>query len=108
MATSGRPVTGDPRRTKKAVVYFGQGLRGRPLLPLDYRRGKRSLEDKLDKLVVLGIDNAKEYGKLLMAMLDAIYVDTVEEKSVVAIWRKPAFRPIFEVVTTSYGSDLPT
>jgi len=41
-------------------------------------------------------------------MLDAIYVDTVEEKSVVSIWRKPAFRPIFEVVTTSYGSDLPT
>jgi len=49
-----------------------------------------------------------EDGKLLMAMLDAVYVDTVEEKSVVAIWPKPAFRPIFEVGTTSYGSDLPT
>jgi len=36
-----------------------------------------------------------EKHKLLMAMLDAVYVDTVEEKSVVAIRPKPAFRPIF-------------
>ena len=34
-------------------------------------------------------------SKLLMAMLDAVYVDTVDEKSVVAIRPKPAFRPIF-------------
>ena len=41
-----------------------------------------------------------------MAMLDAVYVDTVEEKSVVAIWPKPAFRPIFEVATTREGSGI--
>ena len=35
-----------------------------------------------------------------MAMLDAVYVDTVEEKSVVAI------RPIFEVATTREGSGI--
>jgi hypothetical protein len=39
-------------------------------------------------------------------MLDAIYVDTVEEKSVVAIRPKPAFRPIFEVATTRAGSGI--
>ena len=33
-------------------------------------------------------------------MLDAIYVDTVEEKSIVAIRPKPAFMPLFEVATT--------
>ena len=38
-----------------------------------------------------------ERRKLLMPMLDAVYVDTVEEKSVVAIRPKPAFRPIFIV-----------
>ena len=32
-----------------------------------------------------------ERKKLLMAMLEATYVDTVEEKSVVAIRPKPAF-----------------
>ena len=47
-----------------------------------------------------------ERRKLLMAMLDAVYVDTVEEKSVVAIRPKPAFRPIFEVATTRAGSGI--
>ena len=47
-----------------------------------------------------------ERHKLLMAMLDAVYVDTVEEKSVVAIRPKPAFRPIFEVATTRAGSGI--
>ena len=48
----------------------------------------------------------KKRRKLLMAMLDAVYVDTVEEKSVVAIWPKPAFRPIFEIATTREGSGI--
>ena len=90
-----------------------------------YRREKRSLEDKLANLVVPGVDAAMEAGKLmknlpvlweeadlterrklLMAMLDAVYVDTAEEKSVVAIRPKPAFRPIFEVATTREGSGI--
>ena len=36
-----------------------------------------------------------ERSKLLMAMLNAVYVDTLDEKSVVAIRPKPAVRPIF-------------
>jgi len=79
-----------------------------------YRREKRSLEDKLANLVVPGVDAAMEAGKLLedlpvlweeadlaerrkllMAMLYAVYVDTVDEKSVEAIRPKPAFQPIF-------------
>ena len=59
----------------------------------------------------VGIEPAAEAGlnerrKLLMAMLDAVYVDTVEDKSVVAIRPKPAFRPIFEVATTCSGSRI--
>jgi len=90
-----------------------------------YRREKRSLEDNLVNLGVPGVDAAMEAGKLLedlpvlweeadlaerrkllMAMLEAVYVDTVEEKSVVAIRPKPAFRPIFEVATTREGSGI--
>ena len=90
-----------------------------------YRREKRSLEDKLGNLVVPGVDAAMEAGKLpkdlpvlweeadlterrnlLMAILDTVYVDIVEEKSVVAIRPKPAFRPIFEVTTTRAGSGI--
>ena len=47
-----------------------------------------------------------ERRKLLLAMLDAVYVDTVEEKSVVAVRPKPAFRPLLEMATTSAGSGI--
>jgi len=39
-------------------------------------------------------------------MLDAVYVDTVEEKSIVAIRPKPAFQPLLEVSTTLEGSGV--
>jgi hypothetical protein len=47
-----------------------------------------------------------ERRNLLMAMLDEVYVDTVEKKSVVAIRPKAALRPIFEVATTREGSGI--
>ena len=91
----------------------------------DYRREKRSLEEKLASLVVPGVDATKEAGKLLenlptlwreanlperrkvlMSMLEAVYVDTVEEKAIVGICPKPAFMPLFEIATTREGSDV--
>ena len=91
----------------------------------DYRREKRLLEDKLAGLVVPGVDAAQEAGKLLenlpvlweqadlgerrrilMTMLDAVYVDPVGEKSIFSIQPKPAFRPLFEMATTREGSDV--
>ena len=41
-----------------------------------------------------------------MSMLDAVYVDTVEEKSIVAIRPKAASRPLLEVATTREDSDV--
>ena len=91
----------------------------------DYRREKRSLEDSISGLVVSGADSSKEAGKLLedlptlweavtlaerrkllLTMLDAVYVDTVEEKAIVAIRPKPAFQPLFEIATTRAGSGV--
>lgn len=91
----------------------------------DYRREKRALEEKLTNLVVPGIDAATEAGKLLenlpdmwedadgagrrkllLTMLDAVYVDTVEEKAIVAIRPKPAFRLVFLVATVREGSGV--
>ena len=43
---------------------------------------------------------------MLMTMLDAVYVDTVEERRIVAIRPKPAFRPLFEIATTRAGSGI--
>ena len=39
-------------------------------------------------------------------MLDAVYVDTVDEKAIVAIRPKPAFRPLFEIATTRAESGV--
>ena len=91
----------------------------------DYRKEKRLLEDQLGALVVPGVDAAKEAGRLLedlprlweeanlaerrsllLTMLDAVYVDTVEEKSVVVIRPKPAFVSLLEVATTREGSGV--
>ena len=91
----------------------------------DYRRENRSLEEKLASLVVPGVDATKEAGKLLenlpnlwqeanlperrkllMSMLEAVYVGTVEEKAIVATRPKPAFIPIFEIANTREGSDV--
>ena len=50
--------------------------------------------------------NLTERRRLLLSMLDAVYVDTIEEKSVVAMTPKPAFMPLFELATTREGSDV--
>ena len=43
--------------------------------------------------------------KLLLTMLDAVYVDTVDEKAIVAIRPKPAMH-LFEIATTRAGSGV--
>ena len=50
--------------------------------------------------------NLIERRKLLLAMLEAVYVDTVDEKAIVAILPKPAFRPLFEIANTRAGSNV--
>ncbi len=44
--------------------------------------------------------------KLLVAMLDAFYVDAKKGRSIVAIKPKPPFRPVFQVATTKEGSGV--
>ena len=109
------------QRLKRLGEVYLDGLKTRD----DYLRERRSLEDQLGALVVPGVDAAQEAGKLLenlpslwdqanlterrkllLTMLDAVYVDTVEEKSIVAIRPKAAFTPLFEVATTREGSDV--
>ena len=47
-----------------------------------------------------------ERRTLLTSMLDAVYVDTVEEKLIAAIRPQPAFQPLFEIATTCEGSNV--
>ena len=48
----------------------------------------------------------EERRKLLLSMLDGVYVEATELKRVVAIQPKAAFRPIFQVATTKEGSSI--
>ena len=91
----------------------------------EYHRQKRLLEMELEGLVVPEANAAEEAGKLvldlpwlwaganlterhklLLGMLDAIYVDARDEKRIVALKPKPAFRPVFQVATTREGSGV--
>ncbi|MBI2936451.1 MAG: hypothetical protein HYY31_06595 [Chloroflexi bacterium] len=45
-----------------------------------------------------------ERRKLLLTMLDAVYLETKEEQRVVAIRPKPAFPPLLETASTRAGS----
>jgi hypothetical protein len=47
-----------------------------------------------------------ERRRILLTMLEAVYVDAVEERRVVAIKPKPAFRALFEIATTREGSGV--
>jgi hypothetical protein len=91
----------------------------------EYQRQKKLLEMELESLVVPAANAAEEAGnlinnlknlwsgasmaeqrKLLLTMLDAVYVDAKQTRSIVAIRPKPPFKPIFQVAVTKEGSNI--
>jgi site-specific DNA recombinase len=50
--------------------------------------------------------NIEEKRNLLLTMLEAVYFDVKQTKSIVAIKPKPPFRPIFQVAVTREGSGI--
>jgi DNA invertase Pin-like site-specific DNA recombinase len=91
----------------------------------EYQRQKKLLEMELESLVVPAANAAEEAGnlinnlknlwaeatveeqrKLLLTMLDGVYIDAKQTKSIVAIRPKPPFKPIFQVAVTKEGSDI--
>ena len=49
--------------------------------------------------------NLEEKRKLLVSMLDAVYVDT-KNNLIVAVKPKPPFKPVFQVAASREGSDI--
>ncbi|MCH8334822.1 MAG: hypothetical protein IIC61_02925 [Proteobacteria bacterium] len=91
----------------------------------EYKRRKRLLDLEMESLVVPQANAAEEAGRLvqdlprlwseaseeerrrlLLTMLDGVYVDCKDEKAVVGIKPKPAFGPVFQVATTREGSGV--
>jgi site-specific DNA recombinase len=60
----------------------------------------------VEQLLALWQDaNLEAQRRLLLPMLEAVYVDTKKEKRVMAIKPKTPFRPVFQVATKREGSD---
>ena len=91
----------------------------------EYKRQKRACEMELESLVLPEADAAAEAGrlisrlpnlwsganfeerrKLLLTMLDAVYVDAKEERRIVAIKPKAPFKPVFQVSMMKEGSGI--
>ena len=90
----------------------------------EYRRQKKLLEMEMETLVVpeasaaeqagkLILDlsrlwseaNLEERRKLLLTMLDAVYIDA-KNNLIVAIRPKPPFRPVFQVAASREGTGI--
>jgi len=91
----------------------------------EYKKQKRLLELSLESLIVPDYNAAEEAGKLildlpklwakanlseqrkiLVTMLDAVYIDAKAGKNVVAVMPKPPFRPIFQVASAKKDSKI--
>ncbi|MCH7972225.1 MAG: recombinase family protein, partial [Chloroflexi bacterium] len=83
-----------------------------------YHRQKKALERELDSLLIPEVDAAKEAGRLLADMprlwagatlqerhqllttiLDAVYIDMKDKKSIVSVKAKPAFQAVLGMAT---------
>ena len=91
----------------------------------EYHRQKQLLEMELESLAIPEANTAGETGKsilnlprlwneanpeekrkLLLTMLEAVYVDAKRTKSIIAIKPKPPFKPVFQVSTSREGLDI--
>jgi len=76
------------------------------------KQERLQVEEKIRRMVKTyhdGLFPDEEYyrqRKLLLTMLDAVYVDAKKTKSIVAIRPKPPFKPIFQVAVTKEGSQI--
>ena len=50
--------------------------------------------------------NRAEQHQILLAMLDGVYIDTKQEKRIVALKPKPAFKAQFDIASTKEGSGV--
>jgi site-specific DNA recombinase len=91
----------------------------------EYNRQLRMLNGELESLVVPGMNAAEEAGRLishlpelwaganleekrnlLLTMLEAVYFDVKQTRSIVALKPKPRVVPVFQVAVTREGSGI--
>ena len=92
---------------------------------IEYHRQKKSLEWEFESLLIPEVDAAKEAGRLLADMptlwegatlqerhqllttiLDAVYIDMKDQKSIVSVKAKPAFQAVLGATTRDLVSSV--
>jgi hypothetical protein len=108
-------VTRERQQIQDRLKRLGKAYVDNLISDKDYEMEKRLLETKLDSLVVPEVEaafdaasliedlnrlwlkaTAEERRRILLGMLDAVYVDMAEGNGIVGISPKPVFRPLFE------------
>jgi site-specific DNA recombinase len=112
-------------RVKEKLKRLGKAFVDGVYEEKEYQRQRRQLGLEMESLVVPAADAAEAAGnliqqlpelwegatlierrQLLMTMLDGVYVDTKEERRIVALKPKPAFKPLLQIATTKEGSGI--
>ncbi len=120
VADEAKRITKERMKTERELKRVGRAYADGAMAEKDYRWRVKLLKDQLATLVAPAVDAATEAGKLLenlpglwdqadlgerrlllTAMLDAVYVDTIEKQGVVRIEPKAIFSPIFELARSS-------
>jgi site-specific DNA recombinase len=125
VADEANRITKERTKTERELKRVGQAYADGALVEKDYKRRVKLLKDQLGMLVAPAADTATEAGKLLedlpvlwdqadvgeqrlllTAMLDAVYVDTIEKKGVISFQPKAAFIPLLEMAGHSSPNGL--
>ena len=119
-------IIGERERIKERLRRLGKAFVDGLFDEIEYHRQKKSLERELESLLIPEVDAAKEAGglladmprlwagatlqerhQLLTTILDAVYIDMKDRKSIVSVKGKPAFQMVLGVVSSVNGDFNP-
>ena len=116
VADEAKRINKERAKTERELRRVGQAYADGALAEKEYRGRLKLLKARLVTLVAPAVDAATEAGKLLedlptlwdqanlgerrlllTAMLDAVYVDTIDKTGVISFQPKAAFKALFEL-----------
>ncbi len=114
-------IIADRERVKEKLRRLGQAFVDGLYDEIEYHRQKKSMEWELESLLIPEIDVAKEAGRLLQdipslwaglmlqerhqlltTILDAVYIDMKDSKSIVSVKVKPVFQAVLGTTRRDY------
>nr|AEI59452.1 DsiB [Dehalococcoides sp. enrichment culture clone WL_Dhc_01] len=93
----------DDEYNRQKKVY---GLALESLVVSDYNASEEAGKLIMNLLSLWDKATLSEQRKLLLTMLDAVYIDFKKSKSIIAVKPKPPFKPIFQVAVSKKDSKI--